>query len=230
MIKNIPQTFDRLCERAKKDSLFKTFFFFKDKCARLMIAYVRSLDNGSIEINVFSEFGESVGVLGIIRHQGKKLFMTQLYCYRKYRGNGVSEKMIELSEYLLLDLTEFYLVGVFDPFELSQDESSPFVSSIDDLRNRVEHFYRKMGFSIITPSDIDEFTKEYPFLEEDEHFPNCYNETDCLIVKKLEKKTFSFIQREKLLFDSSALDRLEDIKAALEHKNFTLKKLDSSKK
>lgn len=229
MIKNILWTFDRLCERAKKDSLFKTFYFFKDKYNRLIIAYARSLGNGSIDINVFDEYGESVGSLGIIRHQDRKLFMTQLYCYRKYRGSGVAEKMIELSEYLLSDLTVFYLVGVFDPFELSQDESSPLVSSTNDLRNRVENFYHKMGFFIITPADMDEFDKEYPFLEEDEHIPNSYNEMDCLVVKKLEKKTFSFVQNDELLFDSSALDRIKDIKATLEHKNFTLKKMDSTK-
>lgn len=215
-------TFDRLQNKAVGDSSFKTFGFFKDEYENNMVVYIREVVRKYIEIKVYTEEGEEVCFMDVFFYPRKRFYLSDIYCKRGYRGRGIAEKVVEMMEYLLKDYRGYSINGVLYPHEYSSDTSA-LQGTYEDLYARVENFYSRMGFEIISYAEYCKNREEYPLVDERTDFLEHEHIPERIILKRLDKKEFSFIEIDDLVFDEGATDLVDTIKDALSQKKFVIK-------
>lgn len=218
-------TFDRLQLEADRDSYFKTFGFFKDTLGETIAVYIRESLRKYIEIKAYTEEGEEVCLMDVFFYPKKRFYLSDIYCKRKYRGRGIAEQVLDMMEYLLRDYRGYIINGVLYPHEFSNDISAS-RGSYEDLYAHVEHFYNKMGFETVSYAEYCQNRESYPLVEERTDFLEHEHIPDRIILKRLTKKEFSFVEIDDLIFDKSALDLVDDVQKALSQKNFVIHPAD----
>lgn len=214
-------TFDRLQMEADRDSYFKTFGFFKDTLSETIVVYIRESLRKYIEIKAYTEEGEEVCLMDVFFYPRKRFYLSDIYCKRKYRGCGIAEKVLDMMEYLLRDYHGYIINGVLYPHEFSNDISAS-RGSYEDLYAHVEHFYNKMGFVVVSHAEYCQNRESYPLVEERTDFLEHEHIPDRIILKRLTKKEFPFVEVNNLIFAENAIDLVDDIEKASPPKNFII--------
>ncbi|HBA37401.1 MAG TPA: hypothetical protein DCY94_01630 [Firmicutes bacterium] len=213
------KTFDVLLDESKTDAFFKTFGFFKDKYGSLGIAYIQEDLRRFVSIKTYNEEGEPTGFMNIFIHPNR-LYLSEIYCYKKYRGIGIADALIDLSDFTLKDYAVNILRGVLMPHDILDDDTAP---SQDMMvrRARVEAFYKKSGFDIVRRENYLADTSKYPQVDYALDFLYYEEIPETIIIRQVQKSS-PYVEVNGLVFAVNALERLEDIQNFLSIKKFNM--------
>lgn len=213
------KTFDVLLEESKSDAFFKTFGFFKNKFGEIGIAYVKEYPRKFISIITYNEEGEKTGFIDIFVHPSR-FYLSEIYCFKKFRGTGIADNLVLLADYLLKDYVGVIMRGVLMPHDSVLDDTA--ISQDICSRNaRVEAFYRKSGFDIVKRKEYLANSSKYPLIDYNIDFLKYEEIPDVIIIKQITGNS-SYIKKNGLLFASNALDREPDVMNYLSVKNFVM--------
>lgn len=170
-----------------------------------------SINGESINIKTFDQAGNNTGYSNIFYQPNKRFYLDTIYCYDKFRGNGVATFINELIEYLLKDYEGYVIRGRYMPTQLSTDIIDRIYRSDEELDLMARNFYTKFGYEIV---DYNEYLKnmvKYPYLRKKDF--KIGEELSVIVAKPIIKKEHLFFEDNGILYfdDSKRKDVDESI-------------------
>ena len=174
--------------------------FLTDKNGEILQAIIIYTDT-MISIRMVDINNELLGYLNIFFQNNKRLFLSEIYCYDKYRGGGIATKLSELADYLLKDYEGYILRGIYHPTQMSSDLKT-IPRSKEELDNRARIFYYKNGYEILSYDCYMNNRKKYYFLDPFLDFNlNGYIANE-IVYKLIKKKDYNFYEDNNVIYYS----------------------------
>lgn len=129
--------------------------------------------NDHYHIVVYNMDNETLGYSSLTKSKDKMYELETICCFNKYQNNGVASLIIDVYEFLLKDIDNYIIKGMYFPYNSigKNQEKRPF--EILDINARA--FYNKKGFKIMKydSKDREKFafegqTSEYIIYKEKE--------------------------------------------------------------
>ena len=158
-----------------------------------------------ISIRLVDTNNKLLGYMNLFYQDNNRFYLSEIYCYDEYRGNGIATKLSELADYILKDYEGYIIKGVYYPTQMSSDYKNIYRSK-DELNNRAINFYKKNDYKIIN---------YYEYLKNKEHYSNLteddfkYNETlvENIVFKIIKNKEHNFFEDNGVIYNSSEYNR-----------------------
>lgn len=211
-------------ELTERDRFFEGFAFFVDKAGLLEIVFIRYSPLAQFhEIISFNEDGEQTGFNMVYVHPNNRLYLSEIYCFRKFRGLGIATNLASLMEYLTQKYEGYIMRGVRNPYDAKGDASGEIVESKERLLERANAFYIAQGFDIVERGDYLAQPEKHPLVDYEIDFLNHEEVPDCILMKKVEKKNSPYREIDGILVHENALSKIEDIRKFTKRKSFLLR-------
>ena len=173
--------------------------FIEDNSGNLMQAII-DIKQDSISIRMFDISFKLLGYINIQIQKNNRLFLSEIYCYDVFRGNGIGTKLSELADYILKDYQGYILRGIYYPTQMSKDLNN-IDRSKEELDERATNFYEKNGFGILKYEDYINNKEEYEFLDEKLDFTINGQIINEIVYKLIQEKNYKFYEDNGLIFD-----------------------------
>lgn len=142
-----------------------------DKKGKMYISLIKK-DNlmGTITIETYLE-EEKCGYIDVRTSfcATNRIYLSQVYCYEKFRGLGIASNMNSLLDYTLKDFPGYVLYGDFVPKQMSLDVEEGKMTK-EELLRRALAFYKKARYEVISYNDFISDTSKYPYLNSETDF------------------------------------------------------------
>ena len=113
-----------------------------------------------------------------------RLYLSQVYCYEKFRSLGIASNMSSLLDYILKDYLGYVIYGDFNPAQMSTDTIDGKMTK-EELIRRAKEFYKKARYEVLTCSEYMANKSRYPYLDKEVDF-GTYHEYMTRVFKKIE--------------------------------------------
>ena len=172
-------------ELAKRKNNAGLAAVFTGKNNEYYIATIYS-NNYVLSIEVYDKNLERAGYILIDSNHGNKLFLSAIYTYDKFRGNGIASKLSSLTDYVLRDYEETLLRGVYTPTQLSTDRENNIERPKHELEARASAFYTSNGYTILNHDEYSLNPDKYPEISEDDFWLG-EEPSDTIVYKTISK-------------------------------------------
>lgn len=183
------------------------YILFLNSENNIFIGTISNLYNARIDIETFDEEGNKAGYMSfcIPKSPEKWIYLSSVYCYYKYRGQGIATKMNQIAEYALRDYKGYLIRGEYQPFQIS-DDTNPDISP-KLLCASADKFYERAGYLKIPTREYSQENPQYSFLTKEDFIIN-NDEVACLLVKQIpEEYTETFIRKDDILIDKNMYEK-----------------------
>lgn len=211
-------------ETTETDKFFQGFAFFCDKAGLLEIVFMRYSSVANFhEIISFNEDGEQTGFNMVYVHPDRRLYLSEIYCLRKFRGLGIASALTDLMDHITQKYEGYILRGVRNPYDAMGDITCGTFENKEQLLKRANNFYRARGFTIVKHDEYLSNPSMFPLVDYEKDFLNYEEIPDCILVKRVEQKDNPYKNVDGILVHENALSKLDDIKKFVRKKSFLLK-------
>lgn len=136
--------------------------YFLDNKGIEQYAIIRIKPNIFIGIDTFDKNNNRTGYILMFFHPNNRLYLDTIYCYDKFRGNGIASVISDLADYILRDYQNYIIRGIFEPTQMSTDRENNIIRSELELNDRARKFYTQAGYKIIEYKDYINNPEKYP--------------------------------------------------------------------
>ena len=180
---------------------------FKSKKGELQFCAINYVPNIILSIKSKNQFGIDTGYVNIYFHENNRMFLDTIYCYDKFRGNGIATKIFELAEYILREYDGYLIRGDYNPSQLSTDRENKIECSEEELNKRAESFYKSNGFEIIDYNDYMEASSEYDGLTVEYDFQLGEDISKKIVVKQLRtREKYNFLDTDGIILERGIIE------------------------
>ena len=154
-----------------------------------------------ISIRLVDTNNELLSYINLFFQDNKRFFLSEIYCYDKYRGNGIATKLSELTDFVLKDYEGYVIKGVYYPSQMSSDYKN-IPRSKEELDARAKSFYKKNGYEIVNYYDFKNHRDKYYYLNEND-FINNNDYVENIVVKVIKNKEHDYFEEDNIIFNSN---------------------------
>ena len=187
----------------------KKVAIFKDKSGCLQFIVIKiGFTDASLRINVYNEDCEITASLNVDKNRDKNFYFYNLLVERKHRRLNIATHLCELIDFILYDYKELSIIGIFEPFEFTEDREN-IIYGVDE--SGIKEFYKRNGFEIVSYED---------YIRAKEKYKDLYSinfgrdKKDILIYKKIGENPHNYRQVGDLILHNnvfSEIDRIREI-------------------
>lgn len=172
--------------------------FVNDNNGNLLQGLIKE-SNNLISIRFISDKNELLGYTNLFLQPNKRIFLSEIYCYRKYRGNGIASKLSELTDYVLKNYEGYIIRGIYHPTEMSTDLKK---SNVDkkELDIRARNYYLKNGYEILNYNHYLKNKDKYSYLNIENDFRLNGSIAENIVFKVIKNKDNNFIEDNGIIY------------------------------
>jgi len=161
------------------------------------------IDEGMfIGIKTFDLYNNPTGYMNIFFHPDKRLYLDTIYCYDRFRNNGIATFISELADYILKDYDGYVIRGVYEPGQLSTDREYNIERSQKELEIAARRFYEKNGYEIINYGEYSKNKSKYPFLIDNDFYLG-EDGLVTIVAKQILQQEYSFYEEDGIIYHNN---------------------------
>lgn len=172
--------------------------FISDNNGNLLQGLIKE-SNNLISIRFINENNELLAYTNLFLQPHNRIFLSEIYCYSKYRGNGIATKLSELTDYVLRNYEGYIIRGIYHPTEMSSDLKNIKVDK-KELDIRARNYYLKNDYEILNYYNYLDNQEKYKYLNIEDDFRLNGSIAENIVYKVIKKKEYNFIEDNGVIY------------------------------
>lgn len=190
--------------------LRKQLAIFKDKKGTLEFAIIISDHSSNKKIYIYNEQCNLIGSVRTNHYPFENIYLYNLYIEPSYRNLNIASHIIELIEYETNELKQSIILGIFKPFEFTENRRG--MTQNEEIIERGKN-------ELITFEDYSKNREKYSLL-----YKSNFGEhrKEIILYKKIESLENNFTLIDGILIHNNALEDMNRINDTLESKKLKI--------